>query len=184
MRLVCGTHALRRVSPQRHEMIDAHGLEFACHGIDRRLVRSDAGQVRGGGELGLVADPGDRVQCRLLGRAARTIGHRHEIRLERRKPRDAFPQLALHVAVLGRKELEGHLDAFGKSFCAGAEGAGHVRQFLCWKKVCRRQSAGAGREPARWSPSALGWRRNRVEGRRSSRRSARPAQAIRQPGHG
>ena len=42
----------------------------------------------------------------LAGRAAGAVGHRDEIRLQRREPRDRFPERLLHLRGLRRKKFE------------------------------------------------------------------------------
>ena len=71
--------------------------------------KSDARPASGG----LGQDAGDGGMGALAGRSAGAIGHRDEIRRERRQPVDGVPQVALHLFGLGRKELEGDRGRFG-----------------------------------------------------------------------
>ena len=79
--------------------------------VDLVARRAHAGQMRGRRQRGLGEDALHRRVGALARRAARAVGHRHEIRPQRREPLDRLPQRALHLLGLRREELERDVDA-------------------------------------------------------------------------
>ena len=83
----------------------------ADHVVDLLAGRGDAGEMRGRRQRGLGQDALDGRVGALARRAAGAVGHRDEIGLERRQPRDRLPQRLLHLLGLRREELERDADA-------------------------------------------------------------------------
>ena len=109
MGVIGGADAGGGIAAQRHDVADADLVIARHHVVDLALRRADAGQMRGRRQAGLFQDAGDGRMGALAGRSAGAIGHRDEIRRQRRQPVDGLPQAALHLLRLGRKELEGDL---------------------------------------------------------------------------
>ena len=113
------------------------------------LGRGDAGQMRGRRQRGLGQDAPHRGVRALARRAAGAIGHRDEIRRERREPRDRLPEILLHLLGLRRKELERDADRLRPSrHLAGVVGdrAGADRaRARATPRSCRRSRAPAAR---------------------------------------
>ncbi|MNW11890.1 hypothetical protein D3C71_2094440 [compost metagenome] len=65
-----------------------------------------AGQVRGGRQMTVTDHPAHRIQRRRLGGTARAIGDGDEIRIPFLQLGNRFPELVLHLGVLGREKLE------------------------------------------------------------------------------
>ena len=92
---------------------------------------------------GLGEDALDRCVRALAGRTAGAVGHRDEVRLERREPADRLPQRLLHFRGLRRKELERDADAARRIASGETAGAGSVHQ------ATSRVVAGVGERDAR-----------------------------------
>ena len=106
MRRVGRADAAGRIAAQRHDMRDADVAIIAHHRIDFLARGVDAGQMRRRHKRGLVEHALDGRVRALAGRAAGAVGHRHEMRRQRRKPLDRVPKRTLHLFGLRRKELE------------------------------------------------------------------------------
>ena len=113
--------------------------------ISSRVAR-DAGEMRGRRQRGLGQDALDGRVGALARRAAGAIGHRDEIRPQRREPLDRLPQRLLHLLGLRRKELERDADRARRRRLAQRLGAWrvHSRNLAC----DGRRSRGAGRARA------------------------------------
>ena len=74
--------------------------------VDFVARRPDAGQMRGWRQLGFPDDSFDRCVGPLAGRATRTIGYRHEARIERRQGLDRAPQRFGHRVGLRWKKFK------------------------------------------------------------------------------
>ena len=95
------------IAAQRHDVADADLVIAGDDLVDLAARGADAGQMRGRQQRGLAEDAGDGGMGALAGRSAGAIGHRDEIRRERRQPVDGLPQVLLHLLGLRREELEG-----------------------------------------------------------------------------
>src|SRR5262249_11982303 len=99
------------IPAQRHDVAHAGATVVADHRVDLLAGRGDAGEMSRRGERSLRQDALDgRVRALARG-AARAVGDRDEIRLERRKAGDRVPQRLFHLLGLRREELEGDADA-------------------------------------------------------------------------
>ncbi len=161
MRRILLADAARRIAAQRHDMAHAGGAIIADHLVHFLARGGDAGQMRRRRQRRLVQDALDGGMGALAGGAAGAIGHRDEIRAQRRKPRHRLPQRLLHLLRLGRKEFERDADA---ALAAGVGDAAGAR-------VCRRSS----RHLARWREHDARIARRARATRRSCRRSPAPA---------
>ncbi len=99
-----------RVAAQGDDVPHAKVPIIAGDCVDFVPRRSDAGQVRGGRERGFLEYPLDRRVRAVAGRAAGSVGHRHEPRLERRERLDRVPQGLRHLLRLRREEFEAEGD--------------------------------------------------------------------------
>ena len=113
MRLVLRARAARGIAAQRHDVADAVVPIVARNRVDLLLRRGDAGEMRGGLQVGLAHDAGDGGVRALARRAAGAVGDGDELRAQRRQPLDRRPQRRLHLLRLGREELEGDVDLAG-----------------------------------------------------------------------
>ena len=132
MRRIALARPAGRIAAQRHDVAHA-GLRIGGdHRINLRAGRGDAGEMRRRRQHGLGEDALDRRVGALARRAAGAIGHRDEIGLKRRQPRDRFPQRLLHFRGLGRKEFERDANAPRRcpSLPSPARGAGFI-DFPC-----------------------------------------------------
>jgi hypothetical protein len=111
MRRVALADAADGIPAQRHDVAHASRAIVADHRVDLLAGRGDAGQMRRRGERGLRQNALDGRMRAFARGAARAIGDRNEIRLERRKARDRLPQSLFHLLGLWREELEGDADA-------------------------------------------------------------------------
>jgi hypothetical protein len=102
-----------RITAQRHEVANAHIPVFARNIVDLLPARINAGQVRSDGEVRFINDALDDVMGAFSRRSIRPVGHGDEVRRERLKPLDRFPQSLLHLLGVRREELKGNLDVFG-----------------------------------------------------------------------
>ena len=144
MRRVGCAEAARRIAAQRHDMPDADVAIIAHHRIDFLARGIDAGQMRRRHQRGLVEHAlHGRVRA-FAGRTAGAIGHRHEMRMQRREPLDRVPERTLHLLGLGRKEFERHLQRLAASVHQPAD---PLRRCLVMQPPDVRRSAPAG--PAR-----------------------------------
>ncbi len=92
MRRVSRAGAAQRVAAQRHDVAHAGVVIIAHDGVDFLARRGDAGEMRGRRQRRLVEDALDGGVRALARRAAGAVGHRDEIRRQRRQPLDRLPQ--------------------------------------------------------------------------------------------
>ena len=111
MRRIGGADPGGGIAAQRHDMADADVVILRHHVVDLAARGADAGQMRGRDQAGLVQDAGDGGMGALAGRTAGAIGHRDEIRRQRRQPVDGVPQALLHLLGLRREKLKGDRQA-------------------------------------------------------------------------
>src|SRR5262249_61997797 len=95
---------------QRHDVAHAGATVVADHRVDLLAGRGDAGEMGRRDERGLRQDALDGRMRALARGAARAVGDRDEIRLERRKAGDRGPQRLFHLLGLRRGELDGGAD--------------------------------------------------------------------------
>ena len=102
--------ALRDVTAQRHDVLEAVLLKLLNHLMDVRLRGGHAGQMWQHLDPVLVPDVLRDVQRKLGGSAARTIGHGHEARVERRHALRRRLHRIVLLDLLRREHLEGKRD--------------------------------------------------------------------------
>ena len=110
-----GTLPVGCIAAQRNDVTDPFVPVVAGDLIDLVARGLHAGEMRGGGYVRLVLDPHDLLVRALTGRATSAIGHACKPRPQRRKCFHAAPQRFAHLFVLGREELEAHLDVTGQA---------------------------------------------------------------------
>src|SRR5882724_11447679 len=125
MRGVGGADAAGRIAAKRHDVADADPVIAADDLVDLAPRSADASQMRGRKKLGFSEDAGDGGVGALAGRTARAIGHRHEIRSERRQALDGVPEALLHLFGFRRKELKGDCRMFQPALRCGRRNLGH-----------------------------------------------------------
>ena len=114
--------AAGRIAAQRHDVADADVVIAADDVVDLAARSSDAGQMRGRQQVGLVEDAGDGGMGALPRRSAGAVGDRDEVGRQRRQPLDGLPQALLHLLGLGREELEGDRGRFERALPVGGGG--------------------------------------------------------------
>lgn len=95
--------AARRISAQRHDVLDAARPVAAQHLVHLLARRGDAGQVRSDAERSFAKDPRNGLVGALARGASGAVGHRHEVRIERGQLLHRRPQFLVHRLGLGRK---------------------------------------------------------------------------------
>ena len=100
----------RRVTAQRHNMAHARLPVLVRDFGDFVLARGNAGQVRGGHQIGFIDDTADRGVSPFARRPTRAVCHRDKAGAERGQLRNGVPQLCFHLLALGREEFERHSD--------------------------------------------------------------------------
>ena len=102
--------ALRDVTAQRHDVLEAVFLKLLNHLVHVRLRGGNTGQMRQHLDPVLVPDVLRDVQRKLGGSATRTIGHGHEARMERRYALRRRLYRIVLLDLLRREHLEGKRD--------------------------------------------------------------------------